>query len=123
MFDDNEYMDEARSEKIRLLPAWFCERMMGRDGAYALVLDGGITVGVRKILQIHQDFGSRIWIDVELLPLSESETLLSNGGGQSRPLIGAVGNHKKATLNAASIMLAYELETRLLTQHDEDADV
>jgi hypothetical protein len=112
MFEDRDYMDENRREKIRLLPAWFCERMMSRDGTYALVLNGGITVGVKKILQMHQDSASRIWLDIELMPLAEAEVHLSNGGSQSRPIIGATGDQKKATLNAECIMLAYELGSR-----------
>lgn len=102
-------INENLREKIHLLPAWFCERMVSKDGLYAVVLDGGISVAINRITAIHQDTGSRIWIDVQMMPYAEAEIYLSNAGSQSRPIIGAIGESKKATINTASIMMAYEI--------------
>ncbi len=109
MFDEENDINENLKEKIRLLPAWFCQRMVMKEGRYALVLEGGITVGMTRIITIHQDNASQIWLDINMMPLSEAEVYLGNGGSQSRPIIGATGESKKATLNAHSVMMAYEI--------------
>lgn len=109
LYDNDVMIDEMQSEKIRLLPAWFCQRMIAQDGRYALVLNGGVTVAISRITTIHQDNSSHIWLDVKLMPMNDAEVCLGNGGAQARPIIAATGEARNATLNSASIMLAYEL--------------
>lgn len=109
MYEMDDLNDTIR-ERIRLLPAWFCERMVSKEGHYALVLDGGVIVAIHKITTIHQDNNSNIWLDVLLMPYPEAEVYLSNGGVQSRPIIGSSGPSNKATINAKSIVMAYELD-------------
>lgn len=102
LYDDNTY------EKMRLLPAWFCERMLGAAGSYAFVLEGGVTVIVSRILALHQDGAGGIWLDVSLLDLSQDQIDTLPAAGKN-PVITATGAHNKATLNARAIMMAYEL--------------
>lgn len=107
--DDEALLTDNMREKLRLLPAWFCRRMMARDGAYVLILNGGIPVGVRRIKGIHQDSHGVIWLDIELLKQADAEIQIGASGGVCAP-IGAVGEKQMATLNSTTIMLAYEID-------------
>lgn len=108
MLDDELSVDMR--DKVRLLPAWFCKRMISKEGVYVFILSGGIPVGIRRITGIHQDSHGVIWLDVELLLQPQAEVLIGGAGGVCAP-IGAVGHHQLATLNSTSIMLAYEIDT------------
>ncbi len=113
MMGNFDETDDIIAEKAHLLPAWFCPHMLAKNGHYAMLLQGGATVAVRRILQIHQDDSSRIWLDVEMMSMADAEVYLGDGGAQSRPIIAAVGDQHKASINANMVMIAYELGDRL----------
>jgi|GEM_PF-897808 len=108
-FDDYENYDDSLHDRIHLLPAWFCERMLAHDGKYVFLLEGGISVTLTRIQRIHQDNASRVWLDVTLMPYAEAEAHLCAGGLQNRPFVAATDKHRNATVSASSIMVAYEM--------------
>ncbi len=108
MYEEEDSLSDNMREKTRLLPAWFCKRMVAKDGTYVFVLNGGVPVGVRRITGIHQDTHGLIWLDVELLTQAEAEILVGAVGGICVP-IGAVGTQRQATLSSACVMMAYEI--------------
>jgi hypothetical protein len=106
--------DEIVQELASLLPAWFCPHMLARDGKYAFMMEGGnVVVAVKRINMIHQDNASRIWLDVEMMNYADAEIYLDNGCLPQVHLIAATGEQHKASISAATVMVAYEMGDRL----------
>ncbi len=100
MFDDiNQDPDIALAQQI--LPAWFVARMMTDDWHFGLMLVTGKVLAISSIDRVFMGANDSIWMDVTL-----SEYDLSMKG---LDILNAPTSRRKATVNAAHVVAAFEL--------------
>ena len=108
--DDVADFDEEQVERamaaMRLLPAWFAERMMTDVWSFGLLLETGHTLCIERIVAVTQGADGTVWIDVEMLtrpPLTGPPF-----GAVHKPLT-APTPRTRASVQASKIVAAFEL--------------
>lgn len=92
----------------RLLPAWFTARMMTDNWSFGLLLTTGQVLCIHAIDNIVQAADGSIWLDVEMQ--SEGSWGLPDDTSISGvPALVSPTSRTKASVNAASVVAAFEL--------------
>ena len=99
-----EYMefDERIGQAVKLLPAWFIPRMMSDSWSFGLVCTGGLVLGIKTILAVHQDAHNKFWLDVELISYWESKQF-------EFAVVGAPTSRTTASVAVDHVIYALEL--------------
>lgn len=92
-----------------LLPAWFTERMMSEEWLFGLLTVSGDIVAVRRINKITKDAAGQLWLDVKLAAYNEAKGVYDADNPRSQRLIVAPTERTNATVNAAHVVLAFEM--------------
>jgi hypothetical protein len=95
-----------------LLPAWFTERMMGEEWLYGLLTVAGDIVAIRRINKITRDAAGHLWLDVRLAAYNEANGVYDVDNPRAQKVIVAPTERRDATVNAAHVVLAFEMWMR-----------
>jgi hypothetical protein len=90
----------------KLLPAWFVPRMMRDVWGFGFLLSSGDRVHFERINDVCQAADGTIWIDVTL---HVRQPRSNNADGNY--ILALESDRKKASINAAHIVMAFETET------------
>ena len=104
---DLPFRDEIVEEATQLLPTWFTRHMMTEAGAYGLLTDTGVTIGITSINSVIQAADGQLWLDVSLLVKEPS--INEPVKGDALKLITAYTWRATASIATRHIVAAFEL--------------
>ena len=91
----------------KALPAWFTKRMMTDDWHYGLLVSTGAIICISCIRRINTASDGSLWLDVEM---EDQGSMLSvHSSIASMKAILSPTPRTTATINAASVVAAFEL--------------
>ncbi len=93
----------------RIMPAWFTRRMMTDDWHYGLLVSTGAIICISCIRRISVALDGSLWLDVEMEEKEATLSLLVHKPVASMPCIVSPTSRTTATINAASVVAAFEL--------------
>ena len=93
----------------KLLPAWFVPRMMTDEWTFGLLLTTGQILVIRHLSRVRQAADGTIWLDVKMRPRERESTLETRS---SLNYLFAPSEELDASVSAAHVMVAFELEAR-----------
>ena len=105
---------------IRILGAWFVGRMMEDQWTFGLRMVDGSTIVITHIKAVTIAANGSIWLDVELVDRESWPSASARGfieaahdrkAGATHPVgfVQAMCERRSATINAAHVIMAYEL--------------
>lgn len=91
----------------KILPAWFCDRMVSDEWYFGLLTVTGKIIAISHIDAIIQDSAGDIWLDVRMAEATADSVI--GRVVDEKIIIYAPTSRLEATIRADSIVAAFEL--------------